>query len=103
MAHARRSGHADGTRSLVAPSCSRALRRNRGGSGGLRGTLASHAGRPTRAAALAGGAALVVITIPGFAVDLARYGPQVPLMVGLMCGGGAVLALSVDRALHARA
>ena len=60
---------------------------------------------PTRAGrvawlALAGGAALVVVTIPGFAVDLARYGPQEPLMVGLMCGGGAVLAASIDRALN---
>jgi hypothetical protein len=50
--------------------------------------------------ALAGGAAIVVVTIPGFAVDLARYGPQEPLMVGLMCGGGALLAASIVRALH---
>ena len=48
--------------------------------------------------ALVGGAGLVVVTVPGFAVDLARYGRQEPLMVGLMCGGGAVLAASIDRA-----
>jgi hypothetical protein len=60
---------------------------------------------PTRAGefarlALAGGAALVVVTVPGFAVDLARHGPQEPLMVGLMCGGGALVAAATTRALH---
>lgn len=53
-------------------------------------------------AALAGGAALAVVTIPGFAVDLARYGPQEPLLVGLMCGGGALMAIAFRRALAGR-
>jgi hypothetical protein len=62
---------------------------------------------PTRAGriarlALAGAAALVVVTIPVFAVDLARNGPQEPLMIGLMCGGGAILAAAIGRALDGR-
>jgi hypothetical protein len=54
-------------------------------------------------ALLVAGAALVVVTIPAFAEDLARYGPQEPLLVGLLCGGGALLFLTVRRALDARA
>ncbi len=50
-------------------------------------------------AALAGGAALAVVTIPGFAVDLARYGPQEPLLVGLMCGGAALMTVAFRRSL----
>lgn len=53
-------------------------------------------------AALAGGAALVVVTIPGFAVDLARYGPQEPLLVGLMCGGAALMTVAFRRSLAGR-
>lgn len=53
-------------------------------------------------AALAGGAALVVVTIPGFAVDLARYGPQEPLLVGLMCGGAALITVAFRRSLDGR-
>lgn len=53
-------------------------------------------------AALAGGAALVVVTIPGFAVDLARYGPQEPLLVGLMCGGAALMTVAFRRSLDGR-
>ena len=50
-------------------------------------------------ALMAGGAALVVTTMPQPAIDLARYGPQEPLMVGLMCGGGALVAIASRRAL----
>lgn len=53
-------------------------------------------------AVLAGGVTLAVVTIPGFAVDLARYGPQEPLMVGLMCLGGALATLAVRLALDGR-
>jgi hypothetical protein len=52
---------------------------------------------------LVGGAAVVVITIPAFAEDLARYGPQEPLLVGLFCLGGALLWFALRRALDGEA
>jgi hypothetical protein len=52
---------------------------------------------------LVGGSAVVVVTIPAIAEDLARYGPQEPLMVGLMCAGGALLWFTVRRSLQGRA
>jgi hypothetical protein len=55
------------------------------------------------AALLAGGAAVAVATIPGSATDLARFGPQEPLMVGLMCGGGALIAIAVRRCVSGTA
>jgi hypothetical protein len=58
---------------------------------------------PLTRALLVGGAAVVVVTIPAFAEDIARYGPQEPLMVGLLCAGGALLWFTVRRALQGRA
>jgi hypothetical protein len=46
------------------------------------------------------GSVVAVVTIPQLAVDLARYGPQEPLMVGLMCGGSALLAFTAQSALR---
>ena len=46
---------------------------------------------PTRHALLAALPALLVISTPGFAVDLARFGPQEPLLVGGIAAGGALL------------
>jgi len=65
-------------------------------------TERSRIGTLTRAL-LVGGAVVVVVTIPAFAEDLARYGPQEPLMVGLLGAGGALLWLTVRRALQGRA
>jgi hypothetical protein len=62
----------------------------------------SHGGHLVQAL-LAGGGALAVTTIPHSAVDLARYGPQEPLMIGLMCGGAALLTVVVRRDLAGRA
>jgi hypothetical protein len=38
--------------------------------------------------------ALLVVSAPKFAVDLARFGPQEPLMVGAMAFGGSLLVLA---------
>jgi hypothetical protein len=46
-------------------------------------------------AGLAGTPALLVISAPRFAVDLARFGPQEPLLVGGMALGGSLLVLTV--------
>ncbi len=48
---------------------------------------------------LVAGAVLAVVTVPAFAVDIARFGPQEPLLVGLMCGGAALFAYALRRAL----
>ena len=53
-------------------------------------------------AALALTATLAVVTVPGFAVDLARYGPQEPLLVGLACAGAALIAVTGQRVVHDR-
>jgi hypothetical protein len=45
-------------------------------------------------AALAAIPAFLVVVVPKFAVDLARYGPQEPLLVGGMALGGSLLALA---------
>ena len=45
-------------------------------------------------AALAGVPAFLVVTVPNFAVDLARFGPQEPLLVGGMALGGSLLVLA---------
>jgi hypothetical protein len=50
-------------------------------------------------AALAAVPALLVLTVPKFAVDLARFGPQEPLLVGGMALGGSLLALATRRLL----
>ena len=42
------------------------------------------------------GAALIVVTPPSIAVDLARYGPQEPLLVGCMSLGAVLLVRSLD-------
>jgi hypothetical protein len=50
-------------------------------------------------AALAGVPALLVVTVPKFAVDLARFGPQEPLLLGGMALGGSLLVLAGARLL----
>ena len=45
-------------------------------------------------AALAGAPALLVATVPKFAADLARFGPQEPLLLGGMALGGSLLVLA---------
>jgi hypothetical protein len=49
-------------------------------------------------AALAGMPALLVVTAPRFAVEIARFGPQEPLLLGATALGGSLLVL-VARAL----
>jgi hypothetical protein len=61
----------------------------------LVGRSSSRRGDDLIRALLAGGAVVAVTTIPHSASDLAQYGPQEPLMVGLMCGGGALLTIAV--------
>lgn len=46
------------------------------------------------AAAIAGVPALLVVTVPKFARDLAAFGPQEPLLVGGMALGGSLLVLA---------
>ena len=43
---------------------------------------------------------LLVLTVPAGAIDLARYGPQEPLLVGCMSLGAALLVRSADRLLE---
>jgi hypothetical protein len=50
-------------------------------------------------AALAGVPALLVVTVPKFAVDLARFGPQEPFLLGGMTLGGSLLVLAGARLL----
>jgi hypothetical protein len=50
------------------------------------------------AAALVAGVPLAVMTIPAFAVDIARWGPQEPLQVGSMSLGAALIAWSLRTA-----
>ena len=50
-------------------------------------------------AALAGAPALLVVTVPKFAVDLARFGPQEPLLLGAMALGGSLLVIAGARLL----
>lgn len=45
-------------------------------------------------AALAGIPAFAVVTVPKFARDMARFGPQEPMLVGALALGGALLALA---------
>jgi hypothetical protein len=45
-------------------------------------------------AALAGLPAFAVVTVPKFATDFARFGPQEPLLLGGLALGGALLALT---------
>jgi hypothetical protein len=72
--------------------------------GGLALLTALALPRPRRAresvlyAGLAGIPALLVVTVPKFGVDLARFGPQEPLLVGAMALGGSLLVI-VARAL----
>ena len=49
--------------------------------------------------ALVAGVPLVVMTMPGFAVNLARWGPQEPLQVGLMSLGAALIVWSLRAVL----
>jgi hypothetical protein len=46
-------------------------------------------------AAVAGIPAFLVVTVPKFVVDLTRFGPQEPLLVGGMALGGSLLVLAV--------
>ena len=48
------------------------------------------------------GVPLVVMTIPAFAIDLARWGPQEPLLVGAMSLGAALIAWSLRAAARSR-
>lgn len=50
------------------------------------------------ASALVAGVPLVVMTMPGFAVNLARWGPQEPLQVGSMSLGAALIVWSLRAA-----
>ena len=43
---------------------------------------------------------LLIVTVPAGAIDLARYGPQEPLMVGCMSLGAALLVRSTDGLLE---
>ena len=45
------------------------------------------------------GVPLVTVTVPSIAIDLARYGPQEPLLVGCMALGAVMLVRAVDRLL----
>ncbi|MGH3110029.1 MAG: hypothetical protein ACRDQT_03810, partial [Gaiellaceae bacterium] len=54
-------------------------------------------------AAVAGLPAFVVVSAPKLAVDLTRFGPQEPLLVGAMALGGALLVLGARRVLDSRA
>jgi len=60
-------------------------------------------GRPTRLRdgrwLLAIGVPLVALTAPGIAIDIARYGPQEPLLVGCMSLGAVLLVHAIDRLL----
>lgn len=42
---------------------------------------------------------LTVLTVPGMAVDITRFGPQEPLMVGCMTLGAVMLVRTLDRLL----
>ena len=46
-------------------------------------------------AAVAGIPAFAVVTVPKFARDMARFGPQEPLLIGALALGGALLVLAV--------
>jgi hypothetical protein len=48
------------------------------------------------------GVTLVVLTVPGTAVDVARFGPQEPLMVGCMSLGAVMLVRALDELLDER-
>ena len=50
---------------------------------------------------LVAGVPLAIVSIPGIAVDLARFGPQEVLMVGCMSLGAVVLVSAFDRFLDA--
>ena len=54
-------------------------------------------------AAIAGLPAFLVVSAPKLAVDLTRFGPQEPLLVGAMALGGALLVLGARRVLDSRA
>ena len=60
-------------------------------------------GQPTRARdgrwLLAIGVPLVAVTAPSIAIDIARYGPQEPLLVGCMALGAVLLVRAIDRLL----
>ena len=45
------------------------------------------------------GVPLAVLTVPSTAVDIARFGPQEPLMVGCMSLGAVILVRSLDQLL----
>ena len=53
-------------------------------------------------AALAGIPAFAVVTVPKFARDMARFGPQEPLMLGALALGGALLVLAARSLLVPR-
>jgi hypothetical protein len=45
---------------------------------------------------------LSIVTMPALAVDLARFGPQEPLLVGCMCIGSVLLVVAMNRLLAQR-
>lgn len=58
---------------------------------------ADRVGRLTTSALVAG-VPLAVMTVPGFAVDVARWGPQEPLQIGSMSLGAALIVRSLRAA-----
>ena len=54
-------------------------------------------------AALASIPALLLVTVPKFALDFARFGPQEPLLIGGMALGGSLLVLAARPCSTARA
>ena len=46
------------------------------------------------------GVPLVAVTAPTIAIDIARYGPQEPLLVGCMALGAVLLVREIDRLLE---
>jgi hypothetical protein len=51
---------------------------------------------------LVAGVPLALVSTPGLAIDLARYGPQEPLLVGCMSLGAVLLVRTVDWILDGR-
>ena len=51
---------------------------------------------------LVAGVALAVVTPPALGIDLARYGPQEPLLVGCMALGAVLLVQALDALLDGR-
>ena len=64
--------------------------------------LCARAGSSWLRAGLAALPALLVLSAPTFAIDLARFGPQEPLLVGGMLAGGSLLWIAALELQHGR-